>query len=44
MHTYIHTYIRINICVCIGRWGTRTHIALWLESIKMHHYVTSFQV
>ena len=25
------------------RWGTRTHIALWLESIQMHHYVTSFQ-
>lgn len=27
----------------IDRWGTRTHITLWLESINMHHYVTSFQ-
>lgn len=27
----------------VDRWGTSTHIALWLESIDMHHYVTSFQ-
>jgi len=27
----------------VDKWGTRTHITLWLESIDMHHYVTSFQ-
>ena len=27
----------------VDRWGTRTHVTLWLESINMHHYITSFQ-
>lgn len=25
------------------RWQTSTHVALWLESLGLHQYITSFQ-